>query len=169
MSIHYKDTISPALARLARGVQDKKPILEAMGLQLVSLTQRAFNEAALRPAPWPAKRDGTPATLRKNQVLVRSIRITEITTDSVTVATDRPYAAIHQRGGVIKPKRPDGVLVFEIGGKKIFAKRVVMPARPFFPFVGDRMTDSAQAKIRRVAEEKIASLARGTAPGGAVA
>ena len=54
MSLTLKDNLSPPIRRLAKGVQDKRPILEAMGLQLQSLALRAFNEPALRPAPWPA-------------------------------------------------------------------------------------------------------------------
>lgn len=158
MSFQYRDNISPALAKLAKGIANKKPILEAMGTQLESLTKRAFNEPGLRPIPWKAKRDGSPATLRKNQLLVRSIRIVDLTNDHVTVGTDRRYAAIHQVGGVIRPK--GRALVFRIGGKTIFAKKVTIPPRPFFPFLGDRMLDSAREKIRLVAEAKIVALTR---------
>jgi phage gpG-like protein len=158
MSFQYRDNISPALAQLARGIANKKPILEAMGTQLESLTKRAFNEPALRPIPWKAKRDGSPATLRKNQLLVRSIRIVDLTNDHVTVGTDRIYAAIHQLGGVIRPK--GRALVFSIGGRKIFAKKVTIPARPFFPFIGDTMIPAAREKIRLVAEAKIRALVR---------
>lgn len=157
MSIAYRDTISPTLRRAAAGIADKRPILEAMGLQLVSLTKRAFNEPGLRPAAWPAKWDGSPATLRKNQVLSHSIRIAALSNSSVTVATDRIYAAIHQRGGVIRPKNAKA-LRFVLGGQVIFAKSVTMPARPFFPFVGDRMTDLAREKIHRIGLAKIAAL-----------
>lgn len=157
MSFQYRDGISPSLAKLAQGIQNKKPILEAMGLQLESLTKRAFNEPGLRPIPWKAKRDGSPATLRKNQLLVRSIRIAALTNDHVTVATDRIYAAIHQRGGIIRPKGAKP-LSFVSGGKRFFAKKVTMPARPFFPFIGDRMLDSAQKKIEAVGMAKIRAL-----------
>ncbi len=47
-----------------------------------------------------------------------------------------PYAGTHQFGGTMKipartivPKKPGGVLVFEIDGKTIFARRVNQPAR----------------------------------------
>ncbi|WP_052362355.1 phage virion morphogenesis protein [Geminisphaera colitermitum] len=156
--MQIRDTISPSLAKLAAGIENKKPILEAMGTQLASLTQRAFNEPDLRPAPWPAKRDGSPATLRKNQVLVRSIRITDLTNDSVTVSTDRLYAAIHQFGGEIRAKGK--ALRFQLGGKTIFAKKVKIPPRPFFPIINGQFTDQARDKIRRVGEEKIAALTK---------
>jgi phage gpG-like protein len=157
MGFAYKDTISPALKKAAAGIADKRPILEAMGLQLTSLTIRAFNEPKLRAAPWANKSDGSVATLRKNQVLVHSIRIVALTSSSVTVGTDRVYAAIHQLGGVIRPKN-GGLLVFNVGGRTIFAKKVTIPARPFFPFIGDQMTQLAQDRIRKIAEAKIAAL-----------
>ncbi len=157
MSIAFRDTISPTLKRAAAGIKDKRPILEAMGAQLTSLTIRAFNDPSLRPAPWPAKSDGSPATLRKNQVLVHSIRIVKLTNSSVTVGTDRVYAAIHQLGGTIKPKHGKA-LRFSLGGAEVFAKSVSIPARPFFPFTEGRMTDLARERLRSVAQAKIAAL-----------
>lgn len=167
MGFQYKDNISPDLARLAKGIRDKRPIVEAMGLQLESLTKRSFNEPALRPAQWANKLSfskstgqfsrSEPSNLRKNQLLVRSIRIVALTNTSVTVGTDRIYAAIHQRGGIIRAKSAPA-LRFQIGGQFFMRQSVTMPARPFFPFIGDRMIDSARAKIRAVAEAKIRAL-----------
>lgn len=46
---------------------------------------------------------------------------------------NRPYAAIHQFGGVIRPKRKKALRFRLAGGKGAFvtAKKVTMPARPF--------------------------------------
>lgn len=163
MSLTLKDNLTPSIRRLAKGIKDKRPILEAMGLQLQSLALRAFNEPALRPKPWPNKRDGTPSTLRKDQALHQSLRRPPVVTqNSVTVSSDRVYAAIHQLGGVIRPKPGKKALRFKIGDRVVFVKKVVMPARPFFPFDGERMTDTAQRKIAAVALAKIKSL---TQPG----
>jgi len=166
MSIALKDTLTPALRKAAAGIENKMPILEAMGLQLESLTRRAFNEPNLRPAPWVNKLTvdanghfsrSTPSNLRKNQVLVRSIHISALTNSSVTVATDRIYGAIHQMGGIIRPKNKP-LLSFSIGGHHILAKKVTMPARPFFPFLGGKMTPTAQTKIAAIGMAKIAAL-----------
>ncbi|WP_414664896.1 phage virion morphogenesis protein [Horticoccus sp. 23ND18S-11] len=169
MSVQLRDRLSPSLTKLARGIENKKPILEAMGLQLESLTRRAFNEPALRPMPWMNKltisADGKtfsrsePSRLRKNQVLVRSIRITSLTNSSVTVGSDRIQAAIHQLGGIIRPKNAPA-LAFRIGGHLVTAKKVTMPARPFFPFLGGKMIQSAQEKIRLIGEAKIKALTK---------
>jgi phage gpG-like protein len=130
MSLQIRDGISPAIARLASRVRNRKPILEAMGLEFVSLSKRAFTTPSLRPLPWRDKVDGTPATLRKSGALWQSIRVAEVTNDSVTAASDRPYAAIHQ-----------------LGGEK-------MPARPFFPVLDGKLTPTAKERIGAVAKAK---------------
>ena len=59
-----------------------------------------------------------------------------VDTRSVTIGSDRVYAAIQQLGGVIKAKGKKP-LVFTIGGRTLFARQVKIPARPFFPFTPD--------------------------------
>lgn len=44
----------------------------------------------------------------------------------VRVGTDLPYAAIHEFGGVIRPKNKK-VLAFKVGGRMVFARRVTIP------------------------------------------
>lgn len=142
MSLRFRDQISPELARQARVVRDRKPILEAMGLEFTSLTKRAFTDPSLRPMPWADKKDGTAATLRKSGSLWHSIRIAGLTGSSVTIATDRIYAAIHQLGGVIKRG----------------AGRITMPMRPFMPVLDGKVTMKAMEKIVAVGKAKLASL-----------
>jgi phage gpG-like protein len=134
MSLQIRDNISPALARMMARCKDRRPILEAMGQQLVTITKKAFNDASLRAATWPAKRDGSAATLKKTGMLWQSIRITEITNTSVTVGSDRPYAAVHQLGSSRATGRGGGI-----------------PARPFFPFLSGNLTALAAKKIEDVA------------------
>jgi phage gpG-like protein len=130
------NTISPGIAKAAKALTDKRPVLEAMGTQLVSLTKRAFNDSALRAAPWPPKKDGSVSRLKKTGALYQSITITRLTQREVHVASDRPYAAAHQLGS---PKKN-------------------LPPRPFFPFLSGRMIPSAAAKIEATAKRKIAAL-----------
>ncbi|SRR5581483_4471449 len=158
MSLEIRDTISPGLARSAKKIADRRPVLEAMGLELVSVTKRAFVDESLRPAPWPARKSGGDhSLLRLSGALWQSIRIAKVTNSEVTVASDRKYAAIHQMGGVIYAKGK--ALVFSIAGKKIFAKKVTIPARPFFPFTKEgEMIPAAKQRIEAVAKAKIAGL-----------
>src|SRR4051794_28845950 len=135
MSFSVHDGITPELARKARRIADKKPILEAMGLQLVSITKRSFSDASLRPKAWPPRKSGgTHSLLRKSGSLWQSIRITQTTGESVTVGSDRVYAAIQQFGSRKQKGRGSGI-----------------PARPFFPFASPDapMSENAQEKIRK--------------------
>jgi phage gpG-like protein len=139
MSLQIRDGISPELQRLARRVTNRRPILEAMGLEFVSITKRAFSDSSLRPSPWAPKKDGAPATLRKSGALWQSIRVAQVTNDFVTAASDRIYAAIHQFGGTGKVK---------------------MPARPFFPILDGKLTAEAAKKINAVGKAKALALLR---------
>lgn len=149
MSFQFRDTISPTLARQARAIKDRRPILEAMGAEFTSLTKRAFADAALRPATWPPLKPATLARkkgsmLRESGALWHSIRITALTSSSVTVGSDRVYAAIQQLGGEIKR----GQVVIRI------------PARPYMPILGGKITPAARQKIEAVAKRKIELLLR---------
>jgi phage gpG-like protein len=145
MSFAVRDGITPGLAAAAAKIRDRKPILEAMGLQLVSITKRAFSDDSLRAAAWPARKKPAPHNLlRKSGAMWQSIRIAEITNDHVTAGSDRVYAAIQQLGSAKSSGRGSGVL-----------------PRPFFPFAKDgRMTATAEDKVRKIALAKIASLLR---------
>lgn len=165
-----RNTLTPSLRQAARGIRDRRPILEAMGLQLVSITVRAFRDASLRASTWPPKRDGSPATLYKRGALRQSIRITSVDNRAVNVGSDRPYAAIHQLGGttrahVIEASRAK-FLAFKSGGAMIFRKRVnhpgsKIPPRPFFPFLPNgQPTQLARDRIGAIARAKIARLLR---------
>lgn len=147
-----RNTISPELARLIRACKNPKSVLGAMGLAGVSLTKRAFNDASLRPLPWPPLKNASPkgkrakstgrfvktgahAPLKKSGALWQSPRITEIGTNFVKFGTDRPYAKYHQ-----------------FGTKHI-------PARPFFPFdASGKMTPTALQKVEAAARKALSKL-----------
>lgn len=52
----------------------------------------------------------------------------------VAVGTNKVHGAIHQFGGVIKPKKPGGLLVFKTANGLAFARSVTIPARPYLGF-----------------------------------
>lgn len=131
-----------------------KVLLQAIGLQLVSMAKRAFDEEGLRASAWPERQSGGDhKLLKKSGDLWRSLRVTAASPTTVSVGSHLPYAAIHQLGGKTKPHviRPKNkkALAFSIGGKKILAASVKhpgskVPARPFFP-VDDAGNLTAQA------------------------
>jgi phage gpG-like protein len=160
-----RDHISPQLARLASSLANRIPILEALGLQLVSLTKRAFNDASLRPSTWAAVKKAGPknAPLKLSGALYQSIKISGLTNNSVTVSSDRPYAAIHQLGGKTKAHiiRPRFKRALAWPGAAHPMKLVNhpgsnIPARPYFPFRPDGYpTPMAIKKLEAILRAKL--------------
>ena len=140
LSSSFFDTITPDLRGKLLRIENRRPILDKIGELAKQTAARAFNDSSLRPTAWANKSDGSPARLRKQNLLARSPRVTNISNDSITVGSDRKYAAIHQLGGqtrahVIKP-RP-GKKALKFGGKfytKVNHPGSKIPARPFLPF-----------------------------------
>ena len=163
MSLQIRNSLSPALVKLATDIQDRRPVLEAIGAELVSMTVRAFRDESLRALPWPLKKDGSRATLYQSGALKHSIRITALTNDFVTVGSDRRYAAIQQLGGVTKPHeilaKYKAALAWPGAAhpvKSVQHPGSKIPPRPFFPVRPDgSLTPEARRKIESVARTKI--------------
>ena len=133
--IKIKDTLSPDLARRAGAAADKRPLLLAMGTAVKSLGQLAFTDPTARAAAWAPRKDAkNHPLLMDSGTLEGSLRVLPPTADSVTIGSDRPYAATHQLG------------------------RDAIPARPFLPFyqsgqmtpLGRQRTERALAAALRV-------------------
>lgn len=146
MQVIVRDTVSTTLEVFgARGAL-KKHAAEAMGLVVVSLATRSFNEPALRASPWPALQESTirekarrglsSSILKAHGILWRSWRVADLGDDFVKVGSDRPYAGYHQWGTARGlPARP--MLPLEGG-----------PANPrFAPFAVRRLVSAARASI----------------------
>jgi phage gpG-like protein len=146
------DTLTPALKRHLATISNAQPVLEAMGLAVVSLASRALTQPALRPQNWsPLKpatikaknRDGYGSKpLIRSGTLSQSPRVISATRRTVTVGSDRrvgahSLAAIHQLG------TRDGRI----------------PARPFFPFSRDgQPTQRALKSVNSAARAAITSI-----------
>lgn len=128
------DGVSPELARLAQSLNDKTPLLRAAAGIVQNWGERAFGSSGMRPAVWPNKKDGRPATLRGNPpVLMRSLKIGNPSNTAIAIGSDRPYSRAHQFGN------PKGNL----------------PARPYLPFDGGQMIPDAQADVREELERQL--------------
>ena len=66
----------------------------------------------------------------------------------VTIGANTPYARIHEYGGVIEPKNALA-LKFQIDGKWVFAKRVVMPERSYLRSTLAERADIIRAELAR--------------------
>jgi len=128
-----KNEISPSLSKMLAKAQSPEDVWMAAGTQVLGIARRAFTRPAMRQQSWPAKRSGEASRLTNKGTLLASLRIIDVGRDHVSVGSDRPYAAIHQLGGVIKPKTGKALRFFS-GGRWWTAKQVRIPARPYFPF-----------------------------------
>lgn len=116
------DTISPALALIAKRVKDIDPLLDEIGASLETSTQQRF-EAATDPEgkPWKrlaaatiAIRGSGAQILRWKGELYDSVTHAVAPGSGVRVGTNRKYARIHQ-----------------LGGRAGRGHKVEIPARPF--------------------------------------
>lgn len=144
MQVIIKDTATAVLDAIGAKRGQHKQVAEAMGLALVSLTLRSFNDESLRASPWAALKESTlaqklaegtsSAILKRHGLLWRSFRVVEATNSHVRVGSDRPQAAFHQ-----------------FGTKWI-------PARPMLPMTGGKFTQLAVNRMISVAKAALAGL-----------
>lgn len=159
-TITVADAITPALRLVVSAAADKTPYLRVLGMVVVSVSKRSFTDPALRAAPWANKKDGTASTLQASTTLRRSVRVVEVSGETVTIGSDREYAAIHQFGGttrahVIKARKARAL---RFGGR--FARKVKhpgskIPARPFIPVTTRGLTATASVEAGEAIMDKL--------------
>jgi phage gpG-like protein len=144
-----RDILTPDLRSRARRAKFPRKALEAMGLAITSLAQRAFTQSSLRPAVWPPLKAATiKAKKRKgygskpliaSASLAHSPRIVSVDNRKVVVGSDRragrhSLASIHQFG----------------------SKDGRVPARPFFPFTkSGQPTERARRNVQSAARRAL--------------
>ena len=116
-------------------------------------TQRRIEDEKTSPegAAWKPNLSGT-SILFKTGALARSVDHAATATQAIwgvpaAPVAGRPYARIHQFGGVITPKNAKR-LRFELNGKAVFAKKVTMPARPYLGVSAQNASDLEQAAAK---------------------
>jgi phage virion morphogenesis protein len=119
------------LQHAAERLRDMTPAMRSIGEVIINQADEAFEEGAS-----PAGKAWKPSARVKEkggQTLIDSARLrnsitSDASTDHVEVGTNVVYAAIHQLGGVIRPRTKKALF---FGG--VMRKSVTMPARPFLP------------------------------------
>jgi phage gpG-like protein len=154
-----RDDVSPALGRMARAARNPVAVFRAMGTTFKSITEGTFNSvgARFRPKSWPALKDppGKPSILQRSTTMAKAFHL-EVTSTYARVSNPMVYAAIHQVGGVIKPKAAKRLTWVGSDGQKVFASKVTIPARPFYPVTADgKLTPEAERLIARAGERAI--------------
>ncbi len=124
---------------LERITKRLEPLFDFDGTELMtaiaalgdSQTRRRIVEEKTAPdgTPWKPNNAGKPILVATGQHLLSSLIWTASATDAEWGATWE-YAHVHQDGMTIVPKNAEK-LVFQMGGRTVFAKEVTIPARPF--------------------------------------
>lgn len=151
------DEISPVLARMARAAADLTPAMDRIGAEIEASIETRFKRGegpgreAWRPSRRVLERGGQ--TLRDSGRLADSI-VRRVGPRQVEVGTNVIYAAIHQFGGTIRPKRAARLAFTAPDGGAVFARQVTIPARPFMGIDADDVSVIAEtltAYFERVA------------------
>ena len=140
------EEFTAALTRMTLTPARKTGLLRAIGVGLQHTTRDRFQTGtdpagqrwrALNPAYAAGRRYPDLPILQQagdRGGLRGSISFrTDAAASTVTVGSNKVYAAVHQFGAVITPKAAPA-LVFRLGGRLVHAKRVTIPARPYLGF-----------------------------------
>ena len=123
-----------ALARLSQKAANLRPAMENIGAALVSNILLLFKDGETPEGEkWPALKYRVGQPLRNQGHFMAGItHVAEDSSVAVGPAQEFFYAAIHNFGGEIFPKKGK-YLVFNIGDAKVFATKVTIPKRQFMP------------------------------------
>jgi phage gpG-like protein len=110
---------------------DEAALLTTIGPVGESQTRRRIEEEKTAPdgTPWPPNKAGTSILLQTGRHLRDSIAH-NVSAPDVEWGSSWEFAHVHQNGATIVPKGAEA-LSFEIGGRRVHAKRVTIPPRAF--------------------------------------
>lgn len=124
--------LEAAMQRLnAMGNLQYHALLDGLGALGVAQTHRRIQSEKTSPdgAAWPANLNGGSILFRTGTHLSDSIQHAA-GANEVHWGTGWIGARVHQFGAVIRPVKGK-VLAFMLGGVRVFARKVTIPARPF--------------------------------------
>jgi phage gpG-like protein len=122
------DTVMERLAGL--GDLNRAMLLDQLGGLVETQTKKRIADEKRSPEgkPWKPNIEGNSILFREGYLLGSVHHIADA--NEVRIGSGLIYAALHQFGGTILPKKAKR-LVFTLKGKTVFATRVTMPARPY--------------------------------------
>ena len=135
ITIEVRD-LAAASALISRFIDiDETALLTTVGAIGEMQTRRRIEEEKTSPdgAAWAPNREGTSILLRTGEHL-RDTIAHEVGSSEVRWGSSWQYAHVHQDGAVITAKGKR--LSFLVGGKRRFAQKVTIPARPFVGLSG---------------------------------
>jgi phage gpG-like protein len=123
--------LDAVMERLA-GLSDlnRAVLLDQLGGLVETQTKKRIADEKRSPdgKPWKPNIEGNSILFREGYLLGSVRHVGDAS--EVRIGSGLIYAAIHQFGGTILPKKARK-LVFTLKGKTVFATRVAMPARPY--------------------------------------
>lgn len=124
-----------------KNISKTKDLMADIGEALVSSSKMRFeSETDPQGQKWVKSRKQSGKTLADTGTLKRSITH-NTSVSEVIYGSNVEYAAIHNYGGVIKPKEKKA-LKFQVNGRWVTKKLVTMPKREFIGISDD---DKAEA------------------------
>lgn len=130
---------------------DLKPALEASGTLIeTNISLRFDSGRGPGGIPWPVSRraaeDGGKTLIKSGSLresITHETREAEVEVGTAANAAGDAgrYAAVHQFGATIRPKRGEFLIFTSPGGRLIFTREVTIPARPFIGFDDQDVAD----------------------------
>lgn len=147
--------LTRGLSNLLRNLQNRRPMMQGIAAELLSMTEDNFERESWGNEPWqPTHRGGK--ILQLSGQLAASIH-TLATNQSAKIGTNKIYAAIHHIGGDIHAQNAP-YLMIPLGNGRFARKRsVTIPARPYLPINGNGALQSdGKSRILDVARDALA-------------
>lgn len=151
LEINNLDAVLSLVANFAD--MDTDALLTVIGDLGETQTRRRIEEEKTAPdgIPWQENAEGTSILFRTGKHLRNSLGH-YVSGDTVAWGSYWEHAHVHQNGAVITPKNAR-MLSFFIGGRRVFAKKVTIPARPFLG-----LSDDNKQEIRDVVTDFLGSM-----------
>jgi phage gpG-like protein len=132
LEISNIEALNAFKSRVARLTKIKEhDLLTEIGARGESQTRRRIETEKTAPdgTPWVKNTEGTSILRKSGRHLLDSIAF-NVSGKTTEWGASWEFAHVHQNGAVILPKTKKA-LSFMIGGKRVSAKKVTIPARPF--------------------------------------
>ncbi|BBF92361.1 phage virion morphogenesis protein [Blastochloris tepida] len=143
---HGADEAAAMLARI--GAIRFNVLMEGLGRLVQGQTRRRIKDEKRTPAgrAWLRTRDDRPALFQTGHHLHSSVDY-RADPQQIVVGSGWIGAAVHQFGAFIVPRRAKA-LAFTAGGRQVFARRVMIPARTWLGLSSDNEQEIEHTTVR---------------------
>ncbi|MDO4434761.1 MAG: phage virion morphogenesis protein [Alysiella sp.] len=139
ISVDSRD-LERGLSQLLQNVQNRRPMMNAVATELLSMTEDNFESESWGGDKWKETHRGGKK-LQLNGQLAGSIN-TQSGNDFARIGSNKKYAAIHHLGGEITAKNAPYLMIPIGDGRFARKKSVTIPARPYLPIDGSGQLQS---------------------------